>query len=443
MTYQALHHRVSRRQLLRLAGAASAAAAAAPLLGGLARVHATPAAQEITTIEVWNDKPTWEPWFKQMGEAAAPQIGVNVKPVNYPDTASYQAAVKSALSSAQAPDLFTWWSGSWMADLAATGLLEDLSPIWKKYIDAGEVNPGLAAPYTFDGKILGVPTANAYYVGFYNIGVFNQLNLKPPTTWDELMAVCQTLKDNGVTPFGVTVQDKWPSFIWFQQILIGSDPQLYKDLMAGKVKYTDDRVVSLMNIWKGMIEKGYFSDPTIPGVGTTGQSQLAALFRQGKIGMILWGDWYIPFLRADDFKSGEHFGVYPFPKVNPQAPNAIIFETGPFALANHSGHKEAALKFVDWWMSVPAQTQWIKLYPGIPTNTKVDPGDPLLQQEMAFVKEGNYELLTRFWEATPTEIVLQAVEQLDRFMLEPGSLSEVLAAIQQTADNYWKDHPQA
>jgi multiple sugar transport system substrate-binding protein len=423
----------SRRHLLAISGGATLA-----LRFG---VHPVAARQEAVTLELWNDKPTWEPWLLQMGKLSSEQIGVNLKPVPYADTSSYQAAVKAALSSDKAPDFFTWWSGSWMADLAAADVLEDLSPLWKKYIDAGEINPGLAEPYTFAGKILGVPIGNSYYVGFSNTAVFEQHGISPPTSWDALMAAAKTLKDAGVTPFGITVQDKWPSFIWFQQVLIGSDPTLYQDLMAGRAKYTDEPVVQAMNVWKGMIESGYFNDPTIPGVGTTGQSQLAALFRQGKIGMILWGDWYIPFLTADNFKPGEQFGVYPFPKINADAPNAIIFETGPFALAKNSQQKEAALKFIDWWVSPAAQTEWFKRSPGIPTNLKVKPEDPLLQQEITFVADDKYQLLTRFWEATPPDIALEAVDQLGRFMLEPGSLQDVLSTIQQTADVYWADHP--
>jgi len=60
---------------------------------------------------------------------------------------------------------------------------------------------------------------------------------------------------------------------------------------------------------------------------------------------------------------------------------------------------------------------------------------------MTFISEGKYQLLTRFWEATPTDIVLQAVDQLSRFMLEPDALEDVLSTIQQTADTYWADHP--
>lgn len=433
--------RMNRRAFSVASASAGAAAVFGSPLGLRPGALAAPARQDSVTLELWNDKPTWEPWLSQMGELATEQIGIGLKPVPYADTTSYQAAVMAALTSAEAPDFFTWWSGSWMADLAAADVLEDLSPVWNKYIDAGDINPGLAEPYTFNGQILGIPTANSYYAGFYNTAVFEELGLEPPTTWDELMSVAQALKDGGVTPFGVSVQDRWPSFIWFQQLLIGTDPQLYRDLMAGSVSYTDERVMEVMRTWQGMIEQDLFSDPTIPGVATTGQSQLAVLFRQGQIGIILWGDWYIPYLTADDFQPGTDFGVFAFPKLNPDAPNAIIFETGPFCLAKNSSQKDAALEFIDWWVTPEAQTEWLSLYPGIPANNQVKPEDPLLQQEMAFIAEGEYELLTRFWEATPTDIVLQAVEQLSRFMLEPGSLDDAMATIQQTAETYWAENP--
>lgn len=392
------------------------------------------------TLDLWNDKPTWTNWFNEMSKLSATRIGVGIKPVGYADTSSFQSAVRAALSSATPPDLFTWWSENWMSDLVAAGLVQDITPIWKKYIDAGEINPDMAKPYTFNGKIYGVPTANDYYFVFYNVSVFEQLGIAIPKTWEEFLNVAETLKRNDVTPIGVTIQDRWPSFIWFQQLIVGTDPDLYADLMTGKVRYTDPRIVKVMETWKSMIDKGYFSNPTIPGVGTTGQSLLAALFRQGKIGMILWGDWYNAFLSAPEFRPGIEYKAFLMPKLNPSAPNAIIFESGPIAVAARARNKEAALKFVDWWLSVEAQTKWNGFYPTIPTNKKVTPGNPILAQAAEEVAKGNYRLLTRFWEATPTPIVEQAVDQLDRFMLDPSTLHEVLEATQKTADQYWSTH---
>jgi len=394
-------------------------------------------AQEAVVLELWNDKPTFSDWFTKLGEEASKSIGVSVKPVPFADTTTYNAAIRSALASKEAPDLFTWWSGCWLEELVDSGLLEDVTAIWDKYIQSGEVNPDLAAPYTFNGKIYGIPDANDYYVVFYNKKVFAENNLTPPTTWEEFISQCETLKNKGVIPLGCSIQDRWPSIIWFQQLVIGKDPDLYRDLTTGKVAFTDPRIKEIMQVWKDLIDKGYFNDPTIPGVGTTGQSQLAELFRQGKIAMILWGDWYDNFIRTEDFQPGEDYFVFFLPPLNPEAPNAVIFETAPTCIAKNAPNKEASIKFLDWWLSAEGQQIWHQLYPTIPSNLKTTVTNPILEYEIKTVSEGNYQLLTRFWEAIPNAILQPAVDELDRFMLDPSTLDQVLSNIEKVAQEYW------
>ena len=72
-------------------------------------------------------------------------------------------------------------------------------------------------------------------------------------------AVCAAIKAKGVTPLTASVDGAWPSFIWFEQLLISQDPKLYLDLTSNKIKYTDPKVVEVFNIWKGMIDKGWFT----------------------------------------------------------------------------------------------------------------------------------------------------------------------------------------
>ena len=45
---------------------------------------------------------------------------------------------------------------------------------------------------------------------WYNKEIFEQYNLTPPTTMDEWLNVCKTLKDNGITPISVDGVDRWP-----------------------------------------------------------------------------------------------------------------------------------------------------------------------------------------------------------------------------------------
>src|SRR4029079_581177 len=171
-------------------------------------------------IDFYHDKANWQDAFTKVLDGAKGADGVDVKATPDPDTSSYQAAVRAALKTPSAPGLFTWWSGYRMKDLVDAGLVADVSRILQKYVDAGKYSASLANAYTFDGKIYAVPVNIAWWVVFYNKKVFAEYGLTPPKTWDDLEKINATLKQNNVTPFGATVQGRWPAFIWFEEFLI-------------------------------------------------------------------------------------------------------------------------------------------------------------------------------------------------------------------------------
>ena len=51
--------------------------------------------------------------------------------------------------------------------------------------------------------------------------------------------------------------------------------------------------------------------------------------------------------------------------------------------------------------------------------------------------DNSYELLRRSWEASPSAIVENAVDELARFMLNPGEGMSVLESIQSIAEAEW------
>jgi raffinose/stachyose/melibiose transport system substrate-binding protein len=73
---------------------------------------------------------------------------------------------------------------------------EDLKP----FMDQFGVCPGRtsAIPYSIMGAAV-----------IYNKDIFEQNDLEVPTTWDELIEVCETLEAAGVTPFYATFADNW------------------------------------------------------------------------------------------------------------------------------------------------------------------------------------------------------------------------------------------
>jgi len=390
------------------------------------------------TIDFYHDKANWDPAFQSTLGPAKDATGVEVKTTPYADTSTYQAAVRATLRTPSAPGIFTWWSGYRMKDLVDAGLVADVSDLWKKYTDAGLYNPSLASAYTFDGKIYGIPDLVAYWVVFYNKSVFDANGLTPPKTWAELEAAAEKLKGAGVTPFGATVDGRWPSFIWFEEFLVRNSPDLYNRLMSGEAKYTDPEVTAVFEQWKGWIDKGYFTDPSV-SFGTAGTNAMASQFAQGKLAMILVGTWYAATL-SEAGMTPDQFGAFIMPNTKDDMAPAVVFETGPLLISEKSSQKADAIKVADYWMSAAAQQAWVDAQDFPPVNKDVKAKSALISDLAGTIISGNYNQINRFWEATPPEIAEAAVDELANFMVHPETAAQVQQNLQGIADKYWAAH---
>jgi multiple sugar transport system substrate-binding protein len=318
---------ISRRAFLQRGGAAALSASAlATLLSACGGDDEGGGGSGGDPLKMTNDKIAWKDWFAETGKAAAAAGAIGWTPVEYSDTTSYQAAIKTTGNTPKVSDMFSWWSGWLMKELVDAGMLADLSPIWEK--EGGAYSPGVREALTFDGKQYGVPLNIAYWVTLYNKHTFDKHKVDVPKTWDEFTGACEKLKAADVTPLGCTIDGRWPGFVYFQELMVRKDPSLYTALVDGKAKYTDPAVVDVMNIWGDMIKKGWFSDPSATTIGT-GANNFPPSFKQGKIAMVTWGTWFEPNLEAAGIKGGDDYGAFITPNIESSAGNNLIFETGP------------------------------------------------------------------------------------------------------------------
>jgi ABC-type glycerol-3-phosphate transport system substrate-binding protein len=426
---------LTRSDFLKLGGAAALGAAFFPesALAELERrgIAALPAAK---TLKLANDKVTWKPWFNTAGKDAAKAIGVGWDAVEYADTSSYQAAIRTSGRTPKVPDLYSWWSGWLMKEIVDAGYASDVTSIWDK--NAAHYSKGVRDSFTFGGKTYGAPLYISYWAVLYNKHVFKDANLTPPKTWAQFTKALETLKSNGVTPLGATIDGRWPGFIYFEELLLRSDPALYTRLMAGKAKYTDAGVVKSMNVWRGLIEKEYFTDPGSVTLGT-GTNNAVGYLKQGKVAMFQIGTWFEPSLAGGGLKPGVDFGSFIMPNVNPRAPKVVIFESGPLVVAEHGSNKADATKALDYFMSRKGQATWVKATGFVSPRNDVPSTSPPDRELAATIQSGGYKQFNRYWEATPHDIVEVAVDQFDKFMLKGGDPKPYLATIQKQADKTW------
>jgi len=413
------------------------------LAAGLAACGSAANAPDPTPISVsaieWASDAAWHEKGQQaVGAAAKSVAGTDVRSVMFQTPGEYQEAVKANLGTAKAYPMFDWWFAYRMKELVDMGDVADVTSIWEKHIAAGEYPSSLMNSFGFNGRAYALPKGVNYWVVFYNKQIFDKYNLEPPQTWDEFMSIAQTLKENDVTPFGLDITTcEWCGFIWFEELLVRTDPSIYSRLMDGKLRYNDPEVIEVMLKWKDLLDRGYFTEPGLVDDDTSGMAFAGSVFA-----MYLIGDWWTANAETAGLRANKDYGIFVMPGITEKGSNALIIEGRPVLIAEHSPYKEAALEMADYFMGVEGQTIWARESKSNSPNLKVpeDSRPEHLRALASDVSDGEYTLLPRYWEATPPEIVEKVVVLLDKFVQEPASYRALMNEAQALADAYWVSH---
>ena len=231
--------------------------------------------------------------------------------VNINDREAHKTAIRNFLT-ADAPDVTSWYPGNRMAPFVDAGLFEPVDDVWA----ANGFEQDLAAikaTMSRDGKIWGVPYSYYQWGIYYRKDIFDLLKLDEPKTWDDLMAACGLMKENGVTPFTIGTKFLWTAAGVFDYINLRTNGyDVHNDLTAGKIKYTDPRIVKTMENWKQLIEKCGFVD----NHASMSWQDAIAPFANGDAAMYVMGNFSV-----DGYKNAgltdEQIDFFPFPVIEP------------------------------------------------------------------------------------------------------------------------------
>lgn len=384
---------------------------------------------EDVTLGFYTDKAAWEPSFDAMNEVSGTQ-GSTLDFTGYSDATAYDSFIKQSFRTKKVPDLFTWHTGSQLADLVDQGLVAETTDLWTQAEADGLVPEGLKDNYTYDGKQYCVPLNVAYWAVYYNKKVFADHGIEVPTTFDEMMAAAKKLKDAGVTPFHQ--MNIIFEFAWFQALLAGDAPDVYQGLQTGDASYLDPKVVEVMDQWKSMIDDGYYNDP---GITTDPQTML----KNGDVAMAYFGTFLTGQLTDVGAKSGEDYGIFPMPSMDPASGNQMVLETGPLCVGKGSEHEQQALDYSAWWMSDEAQNAWSSSRGDVSFNPHVKVEDPELQGLVDQVKDGGFTTQQRYLEANPLPVYTLSTEIFGDFVTNAPDPKPGLQRLQDEADKYWAD----
>ncbi len=380
------------------------------------------------TVDFFSDKVDDEGAYSEISELINEDIGVELNFVGYSDTTAFQTAVQQSLGQENSPGMFTWWSGYRMEDIAKSGNIEDLSSEWEEYYIPAGVNPELAEAFTVDDKIYGAPATVLYNGIYYNKEIFEKYNLDIPETFDEFLALCETLKSENVTPIGM--QDAgWASFLWFQQLIGAYNPELYTSLVNGEISYEDEKVVEVMDIWKSMLDNGYFGEPV-------DHMTRAKQFANGDVAMTYESTRFTKNLDEDFGLEAENdYSRFILPAMDSSQKPVIFYETSPIAISSASSEKDDAIKILREYYGEEKQQAYADQM-GIGFLDSVELGNETNQNITEKANSDDYLSMIRYYEATPATIVDVATNSLWEFIYDPStsSIENTLKTIQSEAD---------
>lgn len=232
---------------------------------------------------------------------------------------AYKSKIRTAVGAGQAPTLIFNWTGGVLDSYVDAGAVEDLSGLVSKKPEVTDrYLPSVMKNGVIDGKTYALPMnkINPSLI-YYNKDIFAAAGVQPPTTWDELVAAVPKLKAQGVAPFALGGQSKWPELIWLEYLIDRQGGSgIFERIAKGEADaWSDPAVKDALTKIQQLVDAGAFQEGFASTASNSG-SELALLYT-GKAAMSLQVSSQYQTMKkgAPDFIAGDKLGYFPFPKV--------------------------------------------------------------------------------------------------------------------------------
>jgi len=274
----------------------------------------------------------------------APNVTIQFQPTNPPD---YNATLRLQLDSETGPDLMYARSYATGEELFNTGYFADCSDIpgVKDNFTASNLAPWTTA----NGEVFAVPFAAVSHAVYYNKDVFAAEGLSIPTTWEEYMTLCETLKSKGYTPIANGVADEWDILETFFLGMLpnyvgGADERIKYE--SGEKKLNDEAFV------KALTDIAQVTPYLPDGYEAVTYNDSQIMFNTQTAVMFIDGSWTLSVYKDAEF----NWGIFAIPA--PSGNDTAICFHPDMAITMNSAteHPAEAKAFLEWIASVDGAT---------------------------------------------------------------------------------------
>ncbi len=257
--------------------------------------------------------------------------------------------VKVLSQTGKSPEAFQAHPGQETQPYLDADLLLNLNGVWEYGEIEDRAIPSLVEMCTAaDGNHYVVPIGiHKTNIILYNIHVFEKYGVAIPDhediTWDEFWAICDELAakmPEGEYPLDLGDQKGWPACQVFENILLGTDPQIYENFINGE--YSVEDLTRVMETYTKLM------DYVAPDHNSRDWYHATGAMVNGTYAMQIMGAWAQPLMTNMEQVYGVDYGVFTFPGTEGWFGMCV----DGFVVSNNSANVEGGVR---WAYSVCTQ----------------------------------------------------------------------------------------
>ena len=265
-----------------------------------------------------------------------------------------------------------------MSRFMERGALSDLSDMPEADRIRPEVQELVDQYATYPGRTSVLPYSVAAASVIYNKQIFEDNGLEIPETWDELIDVCNTLQDAGITPIYSTFSEPWTIAQGLFDYTVGGSvdlPNFFEQMNELGTEVGPDSPVSFQKTMEEPVEKmmelAAYSNENAAS-RTYGDGNVA--FAKGEAAMLMQGPWALGEIAKTD--DSLELGTFPLPATDdPDDLKVRVNLDLALWIPEVGDAQEASREFVSFLMQPDIMDEYNAEFLGFGTTTDAAPAE--------------------------------------------------------------------
>lgn len=276
--------------------------------------------------------------------------GNKVQDASATSNEEWKAKVLTDFETGTEPDVLFFFTNADAEPFIQAGKVVDIATIRGEYPDYATNMRDSMLAVASDGKNYAVPSSGFWENMFVNTKVLDDCGVAvpgPDYTWDQFLADCQTIKDNGYTPIACSLFEV-PHY-WFEFCVMNNGTLANQlDIPASADDAAGQKWAAALNDIKDLYEKGFFPVNTL----TATDAETVDLFGNNEAAFLIDGSWKVGYFVENHGDELSNYAVSYVPAKGERKASEAIggISMGYFITKkawDDPAKREAAVKFVE------------------------------------------------------------------------------------------------